>query len=160
MNAKPSKLPIEKNPNRTKGIEMNHGRGRLKGSKNKVAGKLKKDIFQTYEELGGVDYLSVVATEQPAVFCNMLAKLIPAEIRAEIGRPGDFDHLSDEELDNAIIVKFQEQYRDRFPEIGGLAEGKGAETVHREPDSVHKDDQTGVSGGKTPSPDGGEAPAG
>ena len=149
----PIKYPRGKHPGQVAAMDAMKGKhGRPKGRKNKMAGKLKKDIFATYEQLGGIDYLSVVATEQPAVFCNMLAKLIPAEIRAEIGRPGDFDHLSDEELDNAIIVKFQEQYRDRLPELTGNAGGKGTETVHREPDSVHEDDQTGLPASEPPPP--------
>ena len=148
--------PIKSNP----ADNLILGKGRPKGAKNKIAHRVKTDIFETYMELGGKDYLAVVATEDPKTFCGMLTKLIPNVIQAEIGRPGDFDHLSDEELDEAIIFKFREQYRDRFGEIRGLAGGEGTEISVSGPDTVHKEDETGVQGGSTPSSNGGEAQAG
>jgi len=136
------------------------GEGRPKGGKGKIARQVKNDIFETYMELGGKDYLAVVATEDPKTFCGMLTKLIPNVIQAEIGRPGDFDHLTDEELDEAIIVKFREQYRDRLPEIGRSLGGEGVEDSFIGPHTVHQEDQTGVQSGTAPSPDGGEASTG
>jgi len=157
---KPERYERGKNPEFLAAQKKPGGPGRPKGSKGKIEKRVKADIFETYLELGGKDYLAVVATEDPKTFCGMLTKLIPNVIQAEIGRPGDFDHLTDEELDEAIFVKFREQYRDRLHEIGRPLSGEGAETIVSGPDSVHQEDQTGVQGGATPSPDGGKASSG
>jgi hypothetical protein len=136
--------------------------GKPKGAlnKTKMTNKLRRDIFECYEELGGKDYLAVLATEDTKSFTHLLTKLIPQELRAEIGRPGDFDHLSDKELDDAIIVKFQEQYRDRFPQLAVVTGGEGTETVHSEPHPVHQEDPAEIPAGETPLPDSGETGAG
>ena len=76
--------------------------GRPKGSKNKIAKQLKEDIFQAYENLGGVDYLQDLAVENPPAFKDLLAKLLPTAIQKEVGRPGEFEDLTDEQLDERI----------------------------------------------------------
>ena len=129
--------------------------GRVPGSKNKyqMTKQLKDDIFQCYNELGGKDYLAVVATEYPQVFKDLLVKLLPTEIKAEIGRPGDFDNMTDEELDAAIIKKFKAQYSQKFTELGFNAGREGTETVHQEPDPVHQNHPAEVRTGAAPLPD-------
>lgn len=129
--------------------------GKPKGAltKTKMTNKLRLDIFECYEELGGKDYLAVLATEDPKSFCNLLTKLIPQEIRAELGRPGEFDHLNDQELDSAIFTKFREQYNDRFPDLAIALGGEGVETIHQEPDPVHQKDPAELSPDAPPSSD-------
>ena len=41
-----------------------------------------KSVF--YDDLGGAKYLRKVAKNDPALFCSLLAKLIPQEVRAEV----------------------------------------------------------------------------
>lgn len=41
-----------------------------------------RNVF--YDELGGEKYLKKIAAKEPALFCSLLAKLIPQEIAAEI----------------------------------------------------------------------------
>jgi hypothetical protein len=132
-----------------------HGHGRNKGSKNKtqMTKAIRQDIFETYEELGGKDYLAVVATEDPKTFCNLLTKLIPQELRAEIGRPGDFENLTDKQLDEIIMLKMVEKYGDRFPQLRGLVGGEGVERLHQEPDPVHEKDVIDLRSGTAPLPD-------
>ena len=76
--------------------------GRPKGSKGKMATKLKEDIFESYERVGGVDYLQDLAVNFPPVYKDLLKMLIPAMTQKEIGRPGDFEDLTDDQLDERI----------------------------------------------------------
>lgn len=56
------------------------GSGRPKGSKNKLSMSVKLAIEEAFEKAGGVKYLVKVAEENPAVFCQLLARLIPPTI--------------------------------------------------------------------------------
>lgn len=129
------------------GLKAGNHKGRPKGAKNRMSTEIKKAIFETFQALqeGDQGYLYAVAVDHPAVFCNLLAKLVPNEVRAEIGRPGDFDHLNDKELDAAII--------DKCLELGISLGGERTETLHTEPDPVHEENPPGIPAGTTPSTD-------
>jgi hypothetical protein len=58
--------------------------GRQKGGQNKVTTTLKLAIMATFDKVGGEKYLEQVAKDDPKTFCALLAKILPAEIRAEI----------------------------------------------------------------------------
>ena len=60
------------------------GAGRKKGTPNKLTTDIKKVILEAFEELGGPDYLVEVAKENPAVFCNLVGRIIPKEVQAEV----------------------------------------------------------------------------
>ncbi len=57
--------------------------GRPCGAVNKVTSEVKKALYEAFERAGGQEYLVRIAQEQPAVFCRMLAKLIPGELKID-----------------------------------------------------------------------------
>lgn len=72
------------------------GPGRPKGVPNKLGMEIKELVEQALSELGGKDYLVKVAKKQPAVFCGLLGKLIPADLT--ITHKSILDDLSADEL--------------------------------------------------------------
>jgi hypothetical protein len=69
-------MPFEKG-------HQKHG-GRTRGTPNRLPAKVKEAIQAAFDEVGGKDYLVEVARTDPRVFCALLAKLVPAEVRAEV----------------------------------------------------------------------------
>lgn len=128
---------------------VRHTAGRPVGAVNKIGRRLKDDLLAAYEELGGVHYLCVIATEFPAVFCNLLGKVIPQQIKAEIGRPGDFDHLTDSQLDSEIVklIADDPDLKRQVFDVGIALGGKEVAVGQPETDPVHTDDVTGLPGG-------------
>lgn len=78
------------------GHEATPGAGRPAGVPNKLNIKIKEAIERALDELGGVEYLKSVAKSDPAVFCSLVARLIPKDISVEVG-----ERLSDL-LDNIV----------------------------------------------------------
>lgn len=60
------------------------GGGSRKGKPNKVTADLKTAILNAFEKVGGVSYLEKVAAETPAVFCQLLGKVLPTQITGAI----------------------------------------------------------------------------
>ena len=59
--------------------------GAKKGSIKVNTRRVKDTILSVFnDDLGGAKYLRKVAKNDPALFCSLLAKLIPQEIRAEV----------------------------------------------------------------------------
>ncbi len=58
--------------------------GRQTGTPNKATAAVKEAIVAAFHEVGGKDYLVGVARSDPRVFCALLGKLVPAQIRAEL----------------------------------------------------------------------------
>jgi hypothetical protein len=54
--------------------------GRKKGTPNKIAGAVREALFDAFENAGGVDYLTNLATEDPRVFCTLLGKVLPSNV--------------------------------------------------------------------------------
>jgi hypothetical protein len=63
--------------------------GRARGTPNKVTGAVKEAITAAFDEVGGKDYLVEIARSYPKVFCTLLGKLIPSEVRAELEHSGE-----------------------------------------------------------------------
>ena len=53
-------------------------------AKRLLTPEIKDGILEAFEQVGGVDYLAEIARYDPPTFCRLLAKLIPAEINADI----------------------------------------------------------------------------
>lgn len=62
--------------------------GRKKGIPNKATTEVKAAIQQAFEEVGGHIYLRTLASKYPNIFCTLLGKIIPTEIKAELSGPG------------------------------------------------------------------------
>ena len=65
------------------------------GAVNKVTSEVKKALYEAFERAGGQEYLVKIAQEQPAVFCRMLVKLIPSEVKIDPEGPQVTLHLRD-----------------------------------------------------------------
>lgn len=118
--------------------------GRPQGSKNRVAHRVKEAIMESFEELGK-DYLMVLATEYPSAYVSLLCKILPNAVHHEHGRAGEFDELSDEELDGAI--------RERLARLGFASGAEGTETIIQESDPVHTSNIAQIPARTPPSPD-------
>jgi hypothetical protein len=73
------------------------GIGRVKGVPNKSTQLLKAAILGAFEQAGGETYLLGVAKDDPKTFLMLLAKILPAEIKADVTHSGDLA----ERLDSA-----------------------------------------------------------
>lgn len=58
--------------------------GRQKGTPNKMTADLRQAITEAFQRAGGVDYLLGVAEKNAAVFCQLIGKVIPAQIEMSI----------------------------------------------------------------------------
>lgn len=56
------------------------GRGRVKGTPNKVTGQLKEMILKALDKAGGVDYLYEQAGENPVAFMTLVGKVLPLQV--------------------------------------------------------------------------------
>jgi hypothetical protein len=57
------------------------GRGRPKGSRNKVTVELKAAILEAFDTVGGGKYLAGVARADPRTFCALLGRVLPMTIK-------------------------------------------------------------------------------
>lgn len=64
----------------TKRKPPNAGKGRRKGVPNKTTKVLRDLILQTLDDVGGADYLKMVAIHDPKTFCGLLAKVLPMQL--------------------------------------------------------------------------------
>ena len=53
--------------------------GRKKGTPNKTTRDMKAAIMEAFEMAGGVDYLHMLANDEPRTFATLLAKVLPSE---------------------------------------------------------------------------------
>jgi hypothetical protein len=60
------------------------GRGRVKGTKNKVTVAIKDAIQNAFTKVGGADYLVTVAENDPRTFCALLGRVLPTEVTAQV----------------------------------------------------------------------------
>lgn len=61
--------------------------GRKAGTPNKTTAELKSAILKAFDAAGGVDYLTKVASEHPAVFCGLLGKVLPLTVGGDEDNP-------------------------------------------------------------------------
>lgn len=55
------------------------GRGRPKGSPNKVTAAIKDMVAQALDTAGGVDYLVAQSRDNPTAFMTLIGKIIPVQ---------------------------------------------------------------------------------
>ena len=60
------------------------GKGRPRGAKDKVNRTIKLALSESFHELGGKSWLVKLGKEDPKTYALLLARLIPAEVQAEI----------------------------------------------------------------------------
>jgi len=64
--------------------------GRQKGTPNKMTLTVKQSVLDAFDQVGGVDYLINIASDDPKTFCAMLAKIIPSDVNADLKASGEF----------------------------------------------------------------------
>jgi hypothetical protein len=72
----------------------NAGKGRVKGSKNKITATVKEAILIAFNDVGNSDYLVQMAHKQPVAFMSLLGKVLPQDVNANIVAnllPGSID---------------------------------------------------------------------
>ena len=81
------------NENRSVGLPIigqnrgNAGKGRPKGSRNRLNTSLKEMILGALNGAGGAGWLARQADENPVAFMALLAKLLPLELKQESAQP-------------------------------------------------------------------------
>lgn len=60
------------------------GKGRPKGSVNKLTKTIKEAIEAAFDKVGGADYLARMAEDQPTAFMALLGKVLPTQIDANV----------------------------------------------------------------------------
>lgn len=58
--------------------------GRQKGTPNRITASIREAITQAFDLAGGTEYLVRVAKENPAVFCTLIGKVIPAHVELTV----------------------------------------------------------------------------
>jgi hypothetical protein len=65
-----------------KGVKPpNAGKGRKKGTPNKVTGALKDMVLQALADAGGVQYLVTQAKENPNAFMGLVGRVLPLQVK-------------------------------------------------------------------------------
>ena len=61
------------------------GSGRPRGSENALSQDVKGMVLSALDELGGQDFLTEQARENPVAFLTLIGKMIPRQVNADIG---------------------------------------------------------------------------
>lgn len=69
---------------RQSGKRVKTGGGSRKGIPNKNTAEVKDMILGALQDVGGQEYLSKQARENPNGFMNLIGKVIPKEVKAEV----------------------------------------------------------------------------
>lgn len=62
----------------------NAGKGRPKGSVNKLSGDVKAMILTALDDVGGKDYLVKQSMENPTAFMTLIGKVLPTNVNANV----------------------------------------------------------------------------
>ncbi len=58
--------------------------GRAKGTPNHLTADIKTAIERAFTKAGGEDYLVRIARENPAIFCQLLGRVIPKQLEHSV----------------------------------------------------------------------------
>lgn len=80
---------------KTGNISVVPGPGRPKGSPNRTTAALKEALLQSFDDLGGVKWLTALAQTDPGTYARLLARLIPTETAGslEVTMPGPITEI-------------------------------------------------------------------
>lgn len=81
-----------------KRIPPNAGKGRPKGSQNKVNAAFKNAVLEVFERNGGTEWMSQWASENETEFFKIAARLIPTEMTGKIEHIRTVRSVTDDEL--------------------------------------------------------------
>ena len=77
-------------PPRRRGVPANltnAGMGRPKGSKNKISLSIKEALIESFQRLGGVDYLEEQGRKNPVAYLMLLKSIMPLQVSGVDGQP-------------------------------------------------------------------------
>lgn len=63
------------------------GKGRPKGTPNKVTGEVKAMILEALDNAGGVDYLTSQARDNPKAFLSLVGRVLPLQVTGDADSP-------------------------------------------------------------------------
>ena len=81
-------MPKNTGEKRSAEFEAQAGKGRPKGTKNKLTQTVKEAIEVAFHQVGGSTYLAKMAVEEPKAFMSLLGKVIPQQINASLSGDG------------------------------------------------------------------------
>ena len=58
----------------------NAGKGRPKGSANKITRDIREAVLQSFETVGGAEYLATQARDNPTAYLTLLGKVLPMQV--------------------------------------------------------------------------------
>jgi hypothetical protein len=65
----------------------NAGKGRPKGSVNKITRDIREAVLQSFETVGGAAYLVEQAKLNPTAYLTLVGKVLPLQVTGESGGP-------------------------------------------------------------------------
>lgn len=65
----------------------NAGKGRPKGSVNKITRDIREAVLQSFETVGGAAYLAEQARLNPTAYLTLVGKVLPLQVTGESGGP-------------------------------------------------------------------------
>ncbi len=63
------------------------GRGRPKGSPNKVQAAVKEMVIQALSDAGGIEYLVTQSRDNPTAFLSLVGKVLPLQVSGDPNAP-------------------------------------------------------------------------
>jgi hypothetical protein len=108
--------PTRRGPGAPKGTRPpNAGKGRAKGSKNKINRDVGEAVLRALDKAGGDEYLLQLAKNEPRTFGALLGKLMPTQLTGAGGGPIKTEALG---AGNALILETIRELSDRVRSIG------------------------------------------
>jgi hypothetical protein len=100
-----------------------HRGGRRRGTPNKLTADLKSMIEGALHSVGGQHYLEAVAIQDPAVFCGLITKLIPKDLRVSV--PVEQDPQDVREMVKRLAYEFRKEEAQLQKEARAAGKGEG-----------------------------------
>lgn len=80
------------------------GKGRPKGTQNKLTKQVKEMILGALDDAGGQDYLARQADENPTAFLTLVGKVLPLQLTGENGGSIKVELCTKEQRDAAVAA--------------------------------------------------------
>ncbi len=80
------------------------GKGRPKGTQNKITKQVKEMILGALDDAGGQEYLARQADENPVAFMGLVGKVLPLQLTGEGGYAIKIEVSTKEQRDAAVAA--------------------------------------------------------
>jgi hypothetical protein len=85
----------------------NAGKGRRKGTPNKITRDIRDMVVAALNKAGGVKYLTDQAQKNPAAFMTLVGKVLPLQVQAQANASGV--NLLEQLAQAAMVIKAQRE---------------------------------------------------